>query len=276
MKAKTLLLAGLSALALASCGMKKYENEVSADKFKEKLLDAISATKMVKFEDEEEKSFKFECPDEPYSFEFKKESEGKSVDTYYKNDKKLSKVTTEDKDEYTIKFDASKSIYKFEEEGKQSYESESLKTTEEVDASLVYQCNTTSLFEINVNEKTYTKVELENPADFVAADAFKKPCDILEGFSNNILVGDKFYIDENVFTIEEISDEEDESKTKAGKTVYQLIVEEDEIKYFEETSLEIKEVNLKTVTKDSLEWSFEKKDVSLKQVDLEKYLKVTF
>lgn len=262
MKTKTLLLAGLAAFALASCGMKKYENEVSKEKFAEKLEEALAKNPLSGSKDY-------------FSFEFKMEKESKSVDTYYKNDKKLSKTVMKAEEKYSNKFDASKSVCKIEEVGESTYESESTETSEKVDLEMVYQCDTTARYDINVTEKTYKKTELENPSASVASKALTYPASLLSAFSYKIMSGDKFYVDENVFTIEEIFDEEDESKTKVGKTVYQLVVEDEEISYYEEMSLEIKEVNLKTVDEGYCKWTFEKRDVSLKQVDLEKYLKVS-
>lgn len=261
MKTKTLLLAGLSALMLASCGMKSYKNEVSEEKFTEKLNEALSKNKIASAEGY-------------FSFKFEFEKESKSVDKYYKNGKKLCKEVWESETEITIKFDSSKSICKIETEGESSHENECSSYEEEVDSEIVYQCDTQYSYEINVDEKLYEKEERINPSDYVAAQAFAVPKEQVSSFFGKIILGDKFYIDDNVFTIEEIFDEEDESKTKVGKTVYQLIIEDDKIKYYEEFDLEINEVNLKSKDEESVSWSIEKDDVSLKRIDLEKYLKI--
>lgn len=270
MKTKTLLLAGLSALALTSCGLKKYENEVSKDKFTQRLHEVLEKSSLTSKEGKDY-IFSFE------SFEFKLEKEYKLVDKYYKDDKKIAKTRNEGSSTQKIKFDKSKSICKIEVEGEDEYESESVETSEDVDSTKVYQSDNQYVYYIDVDHKTYESYKENNPSKEVAEKAFKTPNACLNNFLEKVENGssdngDKYYIDDNVFTYVENLKKEDEKVSKIGQDVYQLVIEDDKIKYCEELDLEINEQNLKTKDKSSESWTFEKSDVSLKSVNTDKYL----
>ena len=262
MKAKSLFLLGLSAVALASCGgVKGYKTEVKNKVFKEEIEKILDSSILLDL-------------DENFSFEIEATSESKTVETYLKNGKDLSEKITVSKSESNVRYDSNNYVIRSEGTYDSREIEEDREKIETFDGEMVYQKDKKNTYEINLETKLYEKEAASNPEEAIHSNAAAKISAIRYALSSMEMSGDdvKDFIDENVYTCEITTNEESDKTSKKGKTVYQVVVESDRISFFSESQVTLKALNYTEVIKDKGSFILTKKNVTLKEVDLEKYL----
>ena len=262
MKAKSLLLAGLASFALASCGgVKGYKTEVKSKVFEEEIEKILNNSVLLDTE-------------ENYSFVIESSSEIKMVETYLKNGNELSEKVTETKSESELRYDSENAVIHSKGTYDSLEEEEDDKKTEHFAGEMVYQKDKKNFYEVNLKTKLYEKTASSKPEDSVKSVAQAKISSVRSALSSIAMSGSdiKNYIDDNVYTCEITINEENDKTSKKGKTVYQAVVENDRISIFSESKVTHKALNYTEVIEDKGSCVLTKKNVSLDEVNLEKYL----
>lgn len=262
MKAKSLLLAGLASFALASCGgVKGYKTEVRGKVFEEEIGKILNNSILLD-------------PEENFSFVIESTSEMKIVETYLKNGDELSEKITESKSESEMRYDSENAVIRSKGTYDSLEEEEDDKKTEHFSGEMIYQKDKKNFYEVNLKTKLYEKTASSKPEDSVKAFAQTRISSFRTALSSIAMSGSdiKNYIDDNVYTCEITINEEDDKTSKKGKTVYQAVVENDRISLFNESKVTNKALNYTEVIEDKGSCVLTKKNVSLDEVNLEKYL----
>ena len=221
------------------------------------------------------KNVKFFINKKFFSFVLKAEAEGNSTDTYIKNEKKLSVKKTEAQSHQDFEFDSENTIINIEGKSEQVFTDESTEESKTYEVSQAIQCDAKNVYTIDMNSKLYEKATTAQGKLQIEAIASSSLTSFLTTFALKAADPDlNFYIDKNVYTIEEKYTDEDKSITKNVKSIYQFTLLDDGYDYYEEESVEVNELNLKTVDVSINKVSMRKKNVSLKYVDVNKYLEI--
>lgn len=261
MKIKSVLLVGLAGFALASCGgAKGYKNNVKHTVFLEEFEKIAEQSVILN-------------PDKVYSYVLTAKDESLDIDTYIKNEKKLCENIIESHSEQKIEFDSVNSLLHVVSKGEEKYSDPSEEKVDTVNYDAQYQWDLKNLYVVDKNAKLYTKSAASLAKESIDTLAKGYITSKLASFAGKAYDSDlNFFIDKNVYTIEEKITEEDSSKTKNVKSIYQFTLLDNGYDYYSETTIEIKELNLTTVDKTSTSVSLRKKDVTIKSIDLGKYL----
>lgn len=261
MKIKSLLLAGLAGVALASCGgVKGYKTEVKHKVFTDNIEKLVEESTLL-------------SADQPFSFTINANSKSNTKTTYFKNGKSISEEKMEIKSETSCEFDSANSVLRSKGIYETYEEDASDVKTEKYDGDIVNQCDNKNFYEVDMKSKVYKKSASSKPADAVAAEA-SKAIKALGAFIAQMSIFDdaKYYIDGNVYTCELNENEEDEESTRTGKTIYQLVTSSDKIELYSESEVTLKKLNFTEVITDNSSYVLKKKDIKLNSVNLDKYL----
>lgn len=261
MKIKSVLLVGLAGFALASCGgAKGYKNSVRHTVFLEEFEKIADQSAILN-------------PDKVYSYVLTAKSEGRDVDTYIKNEKKLCENVIESHSEQKIEFDSVNSLLHAVGKSEEKYKDASENKVDTFNFDSQYQWDAKNLYVVDKNAKLYKKSAASLAKESINTLAKGYLTSFLASFATKAYDSElNFFIDKNVYTIEEKITEEGSSKTKNVKSIYQFTLLDNGYDYYSETTIEIKELNLTTVDKTSTSVNLRKKDVTIKSIDLYKYL----
>lgn len=264
MKAKNLLLLGLSAVALASCGgVKGYKTVVKETVFKENLNKLVDGSFLLN-------------PDAPYSFVIESSSSSTIEQTFYKNGSSISEYRLETKSESAVKFDNKSNVARSVGTYECLEEDASDLKTEKYDGETIYQTDKKSLYDVDVNAGTYKKSAISKPEEAVFNTVFANVKKLKSSISMMPLLPDAtFYIDGDVYTAEVLASGEDDGSQRSGSTVYQVTILSDKIEFASQSEIVLKKLNYTEVIKDESTYVLKKKDVSVDGVNIDKYLDAT-
>ncbi len=271
MKIKSLLLAGLAGVALASCGgVKSYETPVKRATFIKDLKSAFEKSAIL-------------GSDKTFSFEMESYSESKINEVYLKNDKELCEVISKSNAETFTQFDSVSNINYGTVKQHYYDKNANEEKTYDVEYESQMQIDAKHVYFIDMDAKLYTVENNSNPEEAVAVDALKTIAYSVTIFSEFIAAEDdddffpnaKFFEDGNVYTIENTDVEEEKDLTDITKDVYQIVLKEDGFEVHHTENREKKMLNYRKVVESSDNISAKRKDkVSLKEIDLHNYLEV--
>lgn len=266
MKAKNLFIFGLAAALLSGCGgPKKYSQEANKEKFLDIVNQALEGSGMMS---------KGDAPF--YSFEFEYSYESENENKYLKDGSTLSSSESHGKSNRSAKYDSKNALLSDISESDGSSSSDSQNTKTDTRSDVFWQADAKNYYKIDKREKRYQKAEAEKPADKIE----QKAINVTNGFYNKFsqiasLVDSKdskVYADDNVYTIVVDVNETTEGVAVKSHGIYQISISNTLLEYYEETSEEGKELNREYKSSSKTTYKLEKKDLSLKALDLNDYL----
>ena len=274
MKAKSLLLFGISACALSGCTIiKAHDHKVNFDSFKSSVNSAFQ--KSILYDIAKDKACSLQIDTKGYTY---------AKTSYLKDNKTIATEKLVNETSGKLKYDHSKNVVSI----KGSLESESSDSSdekeEEYSGSSLFQVNNNKLLEIDLNSKCYKVSDLHkegvDPASLVwsvVKQKFSSLFYLIEIFGENIQSA-KYYVDSNVYTIEiDTSENDKDTGTKrTGKDVYQIVTKDDgSIEFRTKSNMLVEKENYKFDTRSDGSFSITKRDVAVAKVDLNKYLDIT-
>lgn len=261
MKAKSVFLLGLSAVALASCGVKGYSAKVEYKIFKDQLSKAVENSSLLDVE-------------KPYSLVMETNSESSMEITHMKDGKNLSEEITKTKQSGTLKYDSDKSIAHVETVYESTEETAESFIEKQYNVEKTYQCDSKYFYDLDNKTKLFEKSQSSKSKELVYDVARNQIQSFVNSLANMTFEGDgvSHFIDDNVYTLEIVQNENTDGISKNGKTVYQVTFKDDRIEFASEGKTEIKQLNFKEVIVENSSFSLRKKNVSLDEEDVGKYL----
>lgn len=267
MKAKKLFIFGLAAVALSSCGgPKKYSKEANKETFFETIKAALTASGMMGSESE---AF--------YSFVYESSSESESSTKLLKDGKGIADGSDSTKSNSTAKYDAKNALFSSESSSESTVKNPVRKSDTTTKSEYFYQTDSANFYSIDKLTKGYEKTANEKPAELVEARAMSVTSDlemILKGIPTLLAEKDsKAYIDDNVYTIVLDVNETTTGAQVKSHALYQMTITNNKsLEFYEEHNSEEKSLNTEEKSSSKRTIKLEKKDVSLKALDLNDYL----
>ena len=270
MKIKSLLLAGLAGVALASCGgVKSYKTEVKQATFASDLKKAFDASSLFNVKD-------------PYSFVEDSESTFDMRIAHTKENKTFVEERKIEKTSGKVEYDSVSNVTHSEESTKRELRNNNEVDNYECEREIQTQADSSFYYTIDMDGKLYTKSETKIGAEEIKTHALlfiNNPVDAFfdEYFGIAVMEdpGSKFYIDGNVYTCENIIDDTEDGVHDYIQTIYQLVLLEDGFDFYYIVNREKTQLNEKFVVESADKSSFRRKDsVNLKSADLHDYLQV--
>lgn len=266
MKAKNLLLVGLAGFALSSCGsgLKGYKNEVAKERFVQDLGKVL----------EENPLFNVKSP---YSFEEESSSESKMVENWYIDTKSVDKQVTEESGSVKTKYDSVTSVLFSEGNTHYSVENAVQNIKQDYKGATQYQVDSENYYVIDKTSKLYTKTKSAAPKDVITLRATSSVKYLLELFYEMADESEsaKYFKDNDVYTMEITSIDDDENTKDTTKSKYQLVVDDNGFELHSESHREVSKLSYKKVVDDRNDLVITKKDgLKVENLDLHDYLLV--
>ena len=265
MKIKSVLLIGLSAVALASCGsFKNYKTQVRKETFDKDLYNVVNSS--VLFDS-----------DNIYSFEETTNNVLNSEETWFKNGKAITKQIGKSSGHTHTRFDSKNLITRGELQEKYDDYNDYEHTLTEQDVTIQEQADSKAYYYVNVNEKLFTKTKVDDPKEYMTIK-FKSNI-AASKYVVQISAEDdgytSFYEDKNVFTIEHTYKEEDKEQSYYSHYIMQVVINENGYESHYECETESTSLNYKKTTYEKDDIVLRRKDnLNLKALNLDKFLEI--
>ena len=265
MKIKSVLLIGLSAVALASCGsFKNYKTQVRKETFDKDLENVVNSSVLF-----DSKNI--------YSFEETTNNVLNSEETWFKNGKAITKQIGKSSGHTHTRFDSKNLITRGELQEKYDDHNDYEHTLTEQDVTIQEQADSKAYYYVNVNEKLFTKTKVDDPKEYMT-NKFKGNITASKYVVQISAEDDgytSFYEDKNVFTIEHTYKEEDKEQSYYSHYVMQVVINENGYESHYECETESTSLNYKKTTYEKDDIVLRRKDnLNLKALNLDKFLEI--
>lgn len=263
MKIKSILLLGLSAVALASCGgISRYKTEVAKETFMKDL----------------EKAFEGNLFDveKPYSYVCSEEEGYTLTKKWSKDNKKLYIEKTVRDQSGEVKYDSVNHVMMMKEEGHSNDVVSKQSNDTKIRYNYVGQIDAGNVYTVDLDAKVYLKTETTIPETSIQSAAIGKITSVKSFFAKfTTSKTAKFFEDGNKFTVEEITNDDSSSTNEYIKEVCQLVINKNGYSTYSTLHRETTELNSKCIV-DSYESKVltRKDSLKLDAVDLHGLLEV--